>query len=235
MKSRKTEEKNLENYKSVFFLAGLVLTLAMTYGFFQWRTYEDGPMNLGQLDINLEDEIIPLTQRQQQKPPPPPPKPPEVIQVVEDEMEIEEVEFESTETDESEEIEFVEEVEEETDEIVNFMVVENKPVFPGCEGYATEAEKFQCFNQKLQEFIGKNFEYPVIARERGIQGKVYVQFYINKSGKIDNVTVVRGVDASLDREAISLIKKLPGLTPAKQRGKAVTTSYTVPINFKLNQ
>ena len=101
---------------------------------------------------------------------------------MENDLEIEEVEFESTETDESEEIEIVEEVEED-DEIFNFAVVENKPVFPGCEKRATEDEKFMCFNQEIMKHIGKNFEFPELARQMGIQGKSICEFRNRKKRK----------------------------------------------------
>ena len=166
-------------------------------------------------------------------PPPPPPAPPEVIQIVENELEIEEVEFESTETDESEEIEIIEEVEDAEDEIFNFAVVENKPIFPGCENLATEDEKFMCFNQNIMQHIGKKFEFPELARQMGIQGKVYINFVIEKNGKVSNVTIARGVDKLIDDEAIRVIKLLPSFIPAKQRGKPVRMQYTVPINARL--
>jgi TonB family protein len=146
---------------------------------------------------------------------------------------LEEVEFESTETDESEEIEIIEEVEDAEDEIFNFAVVENKPIFPGCENLATEDEKFMCFNQNIMQHIGKKFEFPELARQMGIQGKVYVNFIIEKNGKVSNVTIARGVDKLIDDEAIRVIKLLPKFTPAKQRGKPVRMQYTVPINARL--
>ena len=149
---------------------------------------------------------------------------------------LEEVEFESTETDESEEIEIIEEVEDAEDaedEIFNFAVVENKPIFPGCENLATEDEKFMCFNQNIMQHIGKKFEFPELARQMGIQGKVYVNFVIEKNGKVSNVTIARGVDKLIDDEAIRVIKLLPSFIPAKQRGKPVRMQYTVPINARL--
>jgi TonB family protein len=149
---------------------------------------------------------------------------------------LEEVEFESTEADESEEIEIIEEVEDAEDaedEIFNFAVVENKPIFPGCENLATEDEKFMCFNQSIMWHIGKKFEFPELARQMGIQGKVYVNFVIEKNGKVSNVTIARGVDKLIDDEAIRVIKLLPKFTPAKQRGKPVRMQYTVPINARL--
>ena len=233
MKNRKADSVNLENKKTTFFLIGLVATLAAVWIAFEWRTYERSLMDLGQLDMEVDDEIIPITQRQQQPPPPPPPAPPEVIQIVENDLEIEEMQMEATEFDEAEEIEFVEEVEEETDEIFNFAVVENKPVYPGCEKYATEEERFQCFNSSIMTHIAKNFKFPEMARQMGIQGRVFVNFVIEKDGSISNVIVARGVDPLLDDEAIRVVKSLPKFQPAKQRGKPVRMQYTVPINAKL--
>lgn len=233
MKNRKADSLNLENKKVTFFLAGLVFTLSVVFIAFEWRFYERSLMDLGQLNIDADDEIIPITQRQQQPPPPPPPAPPEVIQIVENDLEIEEVPFETTEFDESDEIEFIEDVDEDTDEIFNFAVVENKPVFPGCEKFATEEERFNCFNQSIMTHIGKNFKFPEMARQMGIQGRVFVNFVIEKDGSISNVTVARGVDPLLDDEAMRVVKGLPRFQPAKQRGKPVRMQYTVPINAKL--
>ena len=199
----------------------------------EYRSYEKGPGDLGKLSFDEDDEIAIITNRTPPPPlPPPPPAPPEVIQIVENDLEIEEIELESTETDESEEIEIIED-EEEDDEIFNFAVVENKLVFPGCEKLATEDDKFMCFNQEIMKHIGKNFEFPELARQMGIQGKVYVNFVIEKNGKVSSVTIARGVDKLIDDEAVRVIKKLPTFTPAKQRGKPVRMQYTVPINARL--
>ena len=73
----------------------------------------------------------------------------------------------------------------------------------------------------------------MIALENGIQGKVFVEFVIEKDGSITNVRVLRSVDPSLDKEAIRVVSSMPKWKPGKQRGKAVRVSYTVPINFKL--
>ena len=73
----------------------------------------------------------------------------------------------------------------------------------------------------------------MIAQENGITGRVYLNFVVNKLGEIENVKVMRGVDPSLDKEAVRVINKMPKWKPGKQRGKAVKVSYTVPINFQL--
>ena len=83
-------------------------------------------------------------------------------------------------------------------------------------------------------WINKNVKYPVIAQENGIQGKVFVQFVIEKDGSITNVKVLRGVDASLDKEAVRVVQSMPKWKPGKQRGKPVRVSYNVPINFRLS-
>ena len=101
-----------------------------------------------------------------------------------------------------------------------FFIVEEMPEFPGGE-------------QALREFIAKNVEYPKVAQEKGIQGKVYVTFVVTKDGSIANATIARGVDPSLDTEALRVVNGLPKWKPGKQRGQFVNVSYTVPINFKL--
>ncbi len=100
-------------------------------------------------------------------------------------------------------------------------VIEEKPEFPG-----GEAAAFQ--------WIANNIKYPEIAKENNIQGKVFVQFVIGKDGKVTDVQVVRGVDPSLDKEAVRVIQSMPAWKPGKQRNKPVKVSFQLPINFKLN-
>ena len=217
MKPKKNPEISLENKKSLFFQIGLIITLIIVFLAFEWKSYDKTDYNLGQLNLDdLEEEIIPIT-KQEIKPPPPPPPPPEVIEIVEDEVEIEEeLEIEDTESDEDIAIE----IEEESDDEF-FMVVENMPEFPGGD-------------LGLMKYIQKNVKYPPIAKEYNITGKVYVSFIVDKSGSVTNVKIVRGVDKSLDAEALRVVKSLPKYKPGKQRGKAVRVMFTIPINFTLN-
>jgi TonB family protein len=101
-----------------------------------------------------------------------------------------------------------------------FFIVEEMPEFPGGE-------------QALRQFISNSIDYPKVAQEKGIQGKVYVTFVVTKDGNVANATIARGVDPSLDSEALRVVNSLPKWKPGKQRGQAVNVSYTVPINFKL--
>lgn len=114
---------------------------------------------------------------------------------------------------------FAYEVEEEI-EPIEFAVVEDKPVFPGGE-------------EALLKFVRDNTVYPEVAKENSIQGKVYIQFVIDSTGKVTNVRVVKGVDPYLDQEATRVIKMLPNWTPGKQRGKTVSVTFVVPISFSL--
>ena len=120
-----------------------------------------------------------------------------------------------------------------SDEIFNFAIVDQKPIFPGCESFPTEELRFVCFNKKIMNHITQYFEYPELARQMGIQGKVYVNFVIEKNGRVSSVTIARGVDKLIDDEAIRIIRKLPKLGPAMNNGKAVRMQYTVPINASL--
>ena len=217
MEPKKNPDISLEKKKGLFFQIGLVITLVIVLGAFEWKSYDKVAYNLGQLNLDdLEEEIIPIT-KQEVKPPPPPPPPPEIIEIVEDDVEIEdEIEIEDTESDEDVEIE----IEEEDDEEF-FMVVENMPEFPGGD-------------LGLMKYIQKNVKYPAIAKEYNITGKVYVSFIVDKKGSVTNVKIVRGVDKNLDAEAMRVVKSLPKYKPGKQRGKSVRVMFTIPINFTLN-
>lgn len=233
MEPKKNPQADLENYRSTFVLFGLVFALLTCVIAIEWKTYEKSLASLGELDVMIDDEIIPITQRQQ-TPPPPPPPPPEVIEVVEDDVELEEeLEIQSTETDMEEEVEVIDVEEEESDEILNFAVVESVPVFPGCESAKSNDEKKACLQQQLIKYVSTNFKFPEMARQMGIQGKVYVNFVFEKDGSISDVKVVRGVDDLLDNEALRVVKSIPKVQPAKQRGKPVRMSFTLPINAKL--
>lgn len=109
--------------------------------------------------------------------------------------------------------------EEESEECLTFVMVEEKPVFPGGD-------------TALLNFILNNTVYPYEAKENGIQGKVFVKFIIDKNGEVTNVTIARGVDPALDKEAVRVIKSLPQWIPGKQRGYPVNVSYIIPINFR---
>lgn len=237
MKPKKNPSVDPKRNSFIYFQIGLVSVLLFTYLAIEMKTYEkEIEILTSAIDDAFLDEEVPMTQALNQPPPPPPPPPPaapEVIQVVENEKEVEETVMESTETNEEEiiEVEEVVEVEEDVDISVPFAVIEDKPVFPGCEK-VKKSERQQCFEKSIMNHVRKNFSYPEIAKEMNIQGKVFVSFVIDRDGSITNIRQ-RGPDPNLEKEAVRIIKKLPKMTPGKQRGKAVKVPYTIPIVFKL--
>ena len=148
--------------------------LFVTYNTINYKTYDKSAIDIGMVDMDaLDDEEIPITEQlQTPPPPPPPPAAPEVIEIVEDEEEIEETVIESTETDESEEIVEIEdvEVEEVEDDIeVPFAVIENVPVFPGCESGNNDAKR-KCMSDKITAFVQKKFNTE-LAGDLGLTGR----------------------------------------------------------------
>jgi len=234
---KKNPKVDLKRNSTTYFLIGLVLVLFLTWRAIELKTYER-EIDLDRLSV-LQDreEDIPITELKLALPPPPPPPPavaPQVIEVVEDEEEIEETVIESTETDQEEVIVDVEEIdveEEEEEVIVPFAIIEDIPIFPGCEKVSKKKQR-DCFQKQINKHILSNFRYPEIAQEMGVQGKVYVSFVIDRQGNIVGVTA-RGPDKNLEKEGKRIIEKLPRMIPGKQRGKPVKVPYSIPITFKL--
>ena len=235
MQPKKSEKVDLTKNSSLYFVIGLAVVLFVSWQAIEWKTYKK-TYDYEALNVEDEDdEEIPITEQIKTPPPPPPPPPPapEVIEVVEDEEEVEETVIESTETNEDEIIE-VEEVEIEEDDLdvdVPFAVIEDVPIFPGCER-VKKSERRNCFQEKMNKHIRKNFRYPEITKEMGIQGRVYVNFIIAKDGQITNIRM-RGPDKNLEKEAQRIISKLPSMTPGKQRGRPVRVPFSIPITFRL--
>lgn len=240
MEIKKSSSAKLENYSQLFLQLGLILSLLIVYVSLEYKVYEREINDL-QGNVNLEEieEIIPITERIEQiKPPPPPPPAPEVIEIVQDQEEIEETVLESTETDESEAVEVnitdIEEVVEDEDVIeeVPFAVIEEAPIYPGCKG--SKAERKQCLQDKIKEHVYKKYNIG-LAEELGLdpgKKRVYVLFKIDHKGDIVNVQA-RGPHARLEKEAIRVVQSLPKMIPAKQRGKAVSVKYTLPITLEV--
>ncbi len=233
MQPKKNPKADLNKDRNLYFVIGLTLVLGVTWGAIEYKTYEK-VFDLASLDmLEDDDEDIPITEQLKTPPPPPPPPPaPEVIEVVEDEEEVEETVIESTETDQDEIIIEEIEVEEEFEDIdVPFAVIEDVPIFPGCESVA-KSQRRACFQEQMNKHIRRNFRYPEIAQEMGIQGRVYVNFIIAKDGSITNIRM-RGPDKNLENEAQRIISRLPQMTPGKQRGRAVRVPFSIPITFRL--
>jgi protein TonB len=229
MQLKKNPKADLNKNRNLYFVIGLASVLFITWQAIESKTYET-KYDYEALNVNDDDdEEIPITE--QLKQPPPPPPAPEIIEVVEDEEEVEETIIESTESDEEMVIEDIE-VEDEFDDIeVPFAVIEDVPIYPGCERVA-KSQRRTCFQDKINQHIKRNFRYPEIAQEMGIQGRVYVNFIIGKDGVISNVRM-RGPDKNLEQEAGRIIGRLPQMTPGKQRGRPVRVPFSIPITFRL--
>jgi protein TonB len=204
MQSKKNPQSDLRNYSSLLFAFGLCLVLLVSWRAIEAKTYE-AQYDYESLNVDDDDdEEIPITEQIKTPPPPPPPPAPEIIEVVEDEEEIEETIIESTETDQEEIVEEVEVMEEELDLDIPFAIIEDVPLFPGCERVA-KSQRRKCFQEKIMKHINKNFS--------GIR--------------------TRGPDKNLEKEANRIISKLPKMTPGKQRGRPVRVPFSIPITFRL--
>jgi len=239
MEPKKNPKANMNRKSTLFFQIGMIVMLFLAWQAIEWKTYDKSDLDAGMVDVgdDLEEEV-PITQQLTPPPPPPPPPPaPEVIEVVEDEEEVEETIIESTEANQEEEIVEVEEiVEEEVEEEiadVPFAVIENVPIYPGCENENGNNAKKRCMSEKVQKFVQKKFDTE-LANDLGLDGKqrIFVQFKIDKSGNIVDVRA-RAPHPRLEREAVDVVKSLPRMTPGKQRGKAVGVLYSLPILFQV--
>jgi periplasmic protein TonB len=227
MEVKKSPKADLESKRNIFLTLGLVIALGVILAAFEYKTAPKKTDSLGQVQMQeIEEEIIPITREQEIKPPPPPPpQVVEVLNIVDDDMEIiDELDIEDTEVTKDMIIDVAPVVtqkrEVEADEQEVFFIVEDMPEFPGGE-------------LALRQFIANSIKYPVIAQENGIQGRVYVQFVVDADGSVSDPRIARGVDPSLDKEALRVVSLLPKWKPGRQRGKPVRVSYTVPINFQL--
>lgn len=223
MELKKTEKADLGNKGGLLFNVGLVLSLLIIITAFEWKSFDDGSLvDLGSVSDDFEEMIeVPPTDI----PPPPPPKIqlPEIVEVP-DEEEIEDeikVEFDVEITDNT----VIEELiisdapdEEDFDQI--FLVVEETATPKG--GMAA-----------FYEYVQKKMKYPAQARRMGIEGRVFVEFVVNKDGSISDVKYIRGIGAGCDEEAVRVIQSAPPWNPGKQRGKAVKQRMVLPIQFQL--
>ncbi len=237
MESKKSPKADVGRNASIYFAVGLALMLYLTYSSINHKTYEKKEIDIAYAEVDEElEEEVPITEQiQTPPPPPPPPAAPEVIEVVEDEEEVEETVIESSESDQEDEIVEVEDVEvEEVEEDVEvpFAVIENVPEYPGC-NKGNNAKKKKCMSDKITKFVQRNFNTD-LAGDLGLSGRqrINVIFKIDKTGKITGIRS-RAPHPRLEKEAARVINKLPKMKPGKQRGKAVTVPYSLPIIFQV--
>ena len=236
MESKKNPKADISRNASLYFAIGLALMVFLSYTTINWKVYDKSAVDIGLVNMDeLDDEEIPLLEQVvPPPPPPPPPAAPEVIEIVEDEEEVEETVIESTETDQEEEMEIedldIEEVEEDIE--VPFSVIENVPIFPGCDKGNNEARR-KCMSQKITKFVQRKFNTD-LAGDLGLSGRqrISVIFKIDKNGDVVGVRA-RAPHPRLVKEATRVVNLLPKMKPGKQRGKAVVVPYSLPIIFQV--
>lgn len=228
MEVKKTDKASLENKRFLFIEIGFVIALALVLFAFEWSSKESKSaiLDAGNQQI-IEEEIIPITQ---ETPPPPPdqikiPILSENIDIMDDDIKVDDniINLEDDANLGVEIQDYVEEVKEEVveEEAIPFQLVEEKPSFQGGDANAFSA------------WVAKQIVYPETAKENNVQGRVMLQFTVEKDGRVTNVKVARGVDPELDREAVRVVQSSPKWKPGKQRDRAVKVTYTFPVYFQL--
>jgi protein TonB len=237
MEIKKSKKADLEGQKSTGLLIGYILSLAVMFAAFEYTTrdYVETDVVYSTSSFVSEEEVVPPTQPIFTAAPPPPAEAPqvaEILDIVDDNTEIVEEEIESSEST-TEAISGPTApvsgpvmagppaaTQEEGDEGEVFEIVEQNPSFPGG-------------NEALMKWLNKNLKYPASAQDNGIQGRVLVQFVVNKDGSIVDPKVLRSVDPALDKEALRVVSAMPKWQPGKQRGKTVRVRFTLPVTFRL--
>ncbi len=225
MEEKKSPKANLENKKLMFIQIGMIISLLIAWMAFEHKSYDRREIDPSLLNrtVEVDEEMVEITNQEEQKPQPVEvPKQTTQLEIVQDDVEVEDIEI-NADVDQNEVIEEyvpVEVEEEEVQEQEIFQIVEEMPAYPGGDA-------------KLMEYVAKNIKYPQIARETGIQGRVFVGFVVEPDGSVSNVKVLRGIGGGCDEEAMRVVKSMPKWKPGKQRGKAVRVSYMLPVNFKL--
>ena len=233
MEIKKTPKADLEKEISLSYLMGIVLGLAVLFVGFEWGASDITVASDNSTATVIEEEEIDITRQEDIPPPEPEPQAiqaaPEIITIVEDNIKVEDTNIISTEDDatHAQTATYVASAavvaeEEEVDESFVFVSVEKMPEFPGGDA-------------ALLKWISENVNYPTIAAENGVQGRVNCTFVVNADGSVTDVSVVRGIDPNLDKEATRVLSKLPKFRPGEQRGKPVRVKYSVPVRFQLKQ
>ena len=225
MEEKKSPKANLENKKLMFIQIGMIISLLIAWAAFEYKSYDKRQLDesFKRQAENIEEDLVEITKQEEQKPQPVEvPKQTTQLEIVNDDVETEDIEINADVQQDEVIEEYVapEVVEEEVVEQEIFQIVEEMPAFPGGEA-------------KLMEYVGKNIKYPQIARETGIQGRVFIGFVVEPDGSVSNVKLLRGIGGGCDEEAMRVVKSMPKWKPGKQRGKAVRVSYQIPVFFKL--
>lgn len=221
MEAKKNEKYDLERRRPLFFGIGMTITLSLTILAFEWKSPIDPIDMFGNPELDFEPELI-IPPISIDLPPPPPPKAIEVIETTQEE----EVTEDLPEID----------VDSREEEIVEVIIPDEIPEEPVEEILRSWAEVMPSYKGGLQnfyQFIADNIKYPAQAKRLGVEGRVFVQFVVEKDGSLSNIQAVRGIGAGCDEEAVRVMELVRGFSPAKQGDIRVRVQMVVPISFKL--
>lgn len=229
-------KKYSRNVIIALFIGTIILATAIITPYLNAKALENKAKR-AEREVEIKLENLDQPNETVAPPPPPPPPPADVVQQAkyvppvvvdsvkpEDNVQLMTADEAQIEVKDQEVVEVVEgvkeEVQEEDPEATPFVVVEEMPMFPGGDA-------------ALLKYIGEHTQYPEIAKENNIQGRVIVRFCVTSKGGVNQVSILKGVDPELDAEAIRVVNSLPVFKPGKQGGKPVPVWYMVPITFTL--
>ena len=232
MEAKKSQKADLENKKGLFLEIGMVTILALVLVAFNLRSTDKKDSNFAvqQVSTEMEEEILNTEEEQPDEPEPEPEQPePEVtteLEVVDNEAELtNELGIVDAGDDANKKQEEVVITDVGTEEAVEeeeiFVFVEEFPSFPGGE-------------EALYKYLSDNLQYPDMARDNNITGKVVIRFVVEKDGSITKASIAREIGGGCGKEALRVVNSMPKWKPGKQSGKAVRTEFTLPVDFQLN-
>lgn len=224
MEIKKSPQQDLEGKKLILRQIGAIIALALVFLAFEYKN--DGVNTMIEVDRWFKSspiEEVEITVQPKLLPPPPPPQPITKIETIDDQdNNASDVKVDASITTSERLTNYypVMPPEELGDEPDVHVIVEKMPEFPG--GIAA-----------MMNYFGKSIRYPLAAREQNIQGRVFLNFVVEKDGSISNVVVLRGIGGGCDEEAVRVVQEMPKWNPGLQNGKAVRVSFNLPVRFGL--
>ena len=236
MENKKNTKADLSRRSILFFQLGLIVALLLVWQLIEWKVDARPQAGNELVAVDLfEEDMVPVTQVEEVKPPEPPKEIVDVPEIIEDDVNKDEDIIAPTESEdkilEVAEVDFVEK--EEPVEDYNINSVEEVPVFPGCEGLSDNDSRKQCFGEKVNKLVSRTFDSN-LGEELGLTGlhRIYVSFKVEKDGNV-KVIGVRAPHPKLEEEAKRVIEAFPELIPGKQGGRPVGVTYSLPITFRV--
>lgn len=227
MEAKKSPKADLEKRRGLYLEVGMIVILAASLLAFNVKSFDKEAKQISVRTVKeeVQEEIM---QTQEKVEPPPPPEQPEVVPTdlkvvdndtkIENEAQVFDADAKNAENVEVKQVVVTEEVED-VEETV-WVAVEEDPEFPG----GLDA---------LSQYLADNIQYPALARENGITGKVFVTFVVEKDGRVGQIKILRDIGGGCGAEAVRVVKAMPKWKPGKQSGKPVRTQFNLPVSFTL--